>query len=120
MVDKNLEEQGNLSEYVVRGACIVCSMGSASDVINMPYSHGVFLKDNPQVNIADSSGGLNIISFGVCSRSVPPPPCTPAIAMDWINLQETKLQVGSDTALIKDAVVFCTFGGKIEITDSGQ
>jgi len=118
MVEKYLLDEGNISEYVVRGGTVECTSGSHPDVLNMPYSHGVFLKDQPQLNITDSVGGVNIISFGACA--VTGAKCVPATASNWINLSKTKLHIDEEEALIKNAKLFCTVGGKISIIDSGQ
>ena len=118
MVKKYLDDGGNITEYVVRGGTVNCSAGSHPDVLNMPYSHGVFLKDQPQLNITDSNSGKNIISFGGCGIKLGK--CVPALPSDWVNLSVTKLRIDDEEALMKDAVLFCAIGGKITISDSGQ
>lgn len=118
MVEKYLECGGNITEYVVRGGKTRCTSGSHPDVLNMPYSHGVFLKGQPQMNIADSNTGMNVISFGTCA--ITRAKCVPALPADWVNLSVTKLRIDDEEALMKDAKLFCTIGGKISITDSGQ
>lgn len=120
MINEYLTESGDIAEYVVRGGTMSCTLGSAPDRLNMPYSHGVFLKDKPQLNVTDSKGGSNIICFGTCSRSVPPPVCTPTIATNWVNMSDTKLRIEEKEALIDNALVFCIYGGTIRITDNGQ
>jgi len=118
MVEKYLTCNNNIAECVVRGGKVECAAGAKPDVLNMPYSHGVFLKNQPQLNISDSKGGVNIFSFGSCSITTGP--CVPAFATDWINTSNTKLRIDQKEALLKDAVLFCTVGGKVTITDSGQ
>lgn len=118
MVEKYLECDTNITEYVVRGGTVRCSAGSHPDVLNMPYSRGVFLKCQPQLNITDSNAGTNIISFGGCSITLGG--CVPSFASNWINTSTTKLRIDNEEALMKDAKLFCTVGGRISITDSGQ
>jgi hypothetical protein len=117
---KFLEDQGNIEEYVVRGGTIECDKGSHYDRLNMPHSHGVFLRGQAQMNVADSKARENIISFGACSGACPMPKCTPAIATKWINMTEPKLHIDGEMALLKNAYLFCVFGGRISIVDSGQ
>jgi len=117
---KQLTDGGNKSSYVVRGASISCSLGTAKDVLNLPISHGVYHKGKAQLNVADSVPGKNIISFGCCKKSSPPPPCTPAICMKWINYMDTKLIIDNEKALLKDATLTCMSGGIISIDDDGQ
>lgn len=106
------------SEYVVEGAKLDCQFGSHMTKIKMPYSHGAFLKEKPQLNVKDSKRGTNITGFKTCSKMLAP--CTPMINTKWINLEDCKLKIGGEEALVKDAVLFCAVGGRIIIVDSGQ
>lgn len=117
---KQLTDGGKKTSYVVRGATISCTLGTAKDVLNLPVSHGVYLKEKAQLNIGDSKPGKNILSFGCCMRAEPPPPCVPAICMDWINHMDTKLIIDNKKALLKSATVTCINGGIISIDDDGQ
>ena len=118
MVEKAIEVTSRPSEYVVRGAKIRCRRGSNMEVINIPSSHGVLIKDKYQLNVADSKPGINIRSFGLCR--ITDTVCTPSIRTKWVNLYDTNLLIEEEEALIKDAILFCTQGGMIEIIDSGQ
>ena len=117
-MEKYLECRSDITEYVVRGGEIRCSSGTLPDVLNMPYSHGVFLKNQPQMNIADSVVGANIICFGGCTvtQSI----CVPSIASKWVNMSSTKLTIDGEDALLKNANLVCVVGGRITISDSGQ
>lgn len=117
---KQLSDGGNKTTYVVRGATISCTLGTAKDVINLPVSHGVYLKGKAQLNVADSVPGKNILSFGCCKKASPPPPCTPAICMKWINNMDTKLIIDKEKALLKGAKLTCVSGGIISIDKDGQ
>jgi hypothetical protein len=119
-MDKSVNEQGDLSKYVVRGAMVKCTLGTCPDVLNMPFSHGVFLKDKPQLNVADSVSGANIKCFGACAKSSPPPPCTPVFCGQWINVHKTHLKIENKDALIQDANLMCASGGIVSIETCGQ
>ncbi|SFR88995.1 DUF4280 domain-containing protein [Anaeromicropila populeti] len=56
-------------KYLVRGAMMHCSCGSHYRRLNLPECHGVYTKERPLMNVADSLPGdaLNIPTFGVCS-----------------------------------------------------
>lgn len=58
-------------EYLVRGAQLVCSMGSHIRRLNLPQSHGTYVKTHPLVTKADA-GPENIKFFGVCFSDNPP------------------------------------------------
>ncbi|MGK5512399.1 DUF4280 domain-containing protein, partial [Brevibacillus formosus] len=53
--------------YVVVGAILSCSSGSKQSRLKMPFSHGVFVKGKPQMNIMDFVPNVNIMPFGKCS-----------------------------------------------------
>jgi hypothetical protein len=118
MVEKYLTCENNITEYVVRVGKVRCAAGLKPDVLNMPYSHGVFLKGHPQLNITDSKAGVNIFSFGSCS--ILQGPCAPSFERDWINNSITKLRIDGEEALLKDGILFCIHGGKVSIIESGQ
>jgi len=120
MLEKVLEDEGKKSDYVVRGAALKCSLGTSTDVLNLPVCHGVYLRGKAQCNITDSRSGKNILSFGACRRSTPPPACIPSIGCDWSNHYSTKLRIEGEEALIEDAHTFCAMGGVIKITNNGQ
>lgn len=119
-MNEKIDDKSNVVQYVVRGATMKCSLGTDKDVLNLPFSHGVFLKDKAMTNIADSLGGKNIMCFGSCLISSPPPPCSPAVSMNWINGSETKLLIEGVEALLDDAKVTCSISGVIDFIDSGQ
>lgn len=141
-MEKKVEEQSNLSQYVVRGGVIRCSLGTHTDVLNIPFSHGVLLKNQPQLNVSDCKSGTNIRCFGSCLssdlkkdlekdlksdskddfESGLPPICTPTFSpgSKWINHQDTHLKIENEKALIQDATLQCLYAGKIAIITSGQ
>ena len=54
--------------YIVRGATMYCSCGTHTRKIDMPVSHGSFIRDKPMMNKTDCKVGLdqNIPPFGAC------------------------------------------------------
>lgn len=54
--------------YVVRGATIYCSCGSHMRKLDMPVSHGAFIRDKAMMNKTDCKVGIdkNIPTFGAC------------------------------------------------------
>jgi len=62
----------------------------------------------------------NILPFGNCLVTSPPPPCVPATLPLWVNKKDTTLSLNDLKALLEDAVCFCAVGGIISIDDSGQ
>lgn len=63
------EENGEQYPYVVRGATIYCTCGSHTRKLDMPVSHGSFIRDKAMMNQADCKVGIdkNIPPFGACS-----------------------------------------------------
>ncbi|MCL1935162.1 MAG: DUF4280 domain-containing protein [Defluviitaleaceae bacterium] len=115
-----IEDKSDLSEYVVNGATTKCTLGTAKSKLLMPMSHGVFLKDKPQCNVGDRIPIKNILPFGNCTISSPPPPCVPVTPAPWANKKDTTLSINDQKALLKNANCFCAIGGTISIEDSGQ
>lgn len=71
------------SEYLVRGATLVCSNGSHKRRLNLPKCHGVYAGTHPLVHdmecLSETSFGkehCNITSFGVCNPAEGSPPQT--------------------------------------------
>ena len=119
-MDKSIDTNTRQSEYVVQGACLRCTLGTAPSNLNMPISHGIFLNGKAQCNVTDRITMVNIMPFGTCNISAPPPPCVPAVAMNWVNNKDTNLIIDNAEALESNANAFCSVGGIISITDSGQ
>ena len=63
---------GAREEYLVRGAYLACSCGTHHRRLNLPRSHGVYIKDREHclMNAADckpgEGQGYNIPPFGIC------------------------------------------------------
>lgn len=111
--------------YVVRGAVLKCSQGSQLGVLNLPTCHGVYIKDQPLLNVADTACGANISeigAFGVCKLTWNV--CKPEIAsgLKWTDGKEDVLIEGEPALLSKSKLV-CSCknsGGIISIENDGQ
>ncbi|MEK4059753.1 MULTISPECIES: DUF4280 domain-containing protein [Paenibacillus] len=128
--------------FVVRGAVLKCSMGTDPGVLNTMFSHGVYIKSKPILNIDDAVSGVNISkvnAFGFCKLKAAP--CEPVItlASKWTGGKEDVLIDGAP-ALLSDSRLVCSCpgldslaigaqvpplpsvggGGIISITDDGQ
>ncbi len=105
--------------YVVEGATLTCTLGSCQNQLQIPNNHQIYINGKKRANIADHAGGANIMSFGTCSRSVPPPPCIMATSMKWVGGKDNVL-VDSEPALLNVSINLCTCGGVISIVNDGQ
>ncbi|GED57073.1 hypothetical protein AA984_12280 [Brevibacillus formosus] len=120
--------------YVVVGAILSCSSGSQLSRLKMPFSHGVFVKGKPQMNIMDFVPNINIMPFGKCSSLknpavasataanngvLTPMPCTPVMTMPWMDGKPDKM-VGGHPALLNKSTNMCFHCGLIKIEDDGQ
>jgi len=107
------------TEYVVDGATLECSLGTASGRLLVPLPHGIQLKGRNRGNIGDAKPFVNITPFGACNIISPPKPCTPACVM-WFGGKSDTLLDGLPALLNTDKLVCTAGGGLIRITDSGQ
>lgn len=144
-----IEAQGEEQEpepsypYVVRGAQIYCNCGSHVRRLDMPVSHGSFIRDKAMMNKADCKVGLdqNIPPFGACQApgnqgmdiiiedpkdvlpGMPVPVkgklCAPKLAGQWLDAQDNTLVDGKPALTVK-CTIACCFGGIIEFMDAGQ
>ncbi|TKI54552.1 DUF4280 domain-containing protein [Brevibacillus antibioticus] len=120
--------------YVVVGAILSCSSGSKQSRLKVPFSHGVFVKGKPQMNIMDFVPNVNIMPFGKCSSLknptvasataanngvLTPMPCTPLTTMPWIDGKADNL-VDGHPALLNKSTNMCFYCGQIKIEDDGQ
>ena len=66
--NENTEEQEPQYPYVVRGATIYCTCGTHMRKLDMPVSHGSFIRDKAMMNNADCKVGIdqNVPPFGAC------------------------------------------------------
>lgn len=119
--------------YVVRGAKMECDKGSNQRKINLPVSHGSYVKGKPILNKKDCKAD-NISYFGVCQECQEGEEitvidkngalktgkkCTPVIVVDWVKTKDDTIIEGQP-ALTNESVIFCTHGGNIKFVTSGQ
>lgn len=120
--------------YVVAGAILSCSCGTQLTRLKIPFSHGVYIKEKPQLNIDDYLPGVNIINFGNCTNQLNPAvkngkvdvegvqkaPCVPVITGPWVNGKSDVLIEGKP-ALLSPCTNTCMYAGSlIKIEDDGQ
>lgn len=120
-------------EYVVLGAIMQCSKGSNFRKINLPVSHGSYIKGVPILNAGDNTT-KNISYFGVCQCSK----CSDKIDVidhegnlrvgekkcqvepaEWQDTKEDNLIDGKPALTIKSNMV-TKCGGLITFLTSGQ
>lgn len=104
---------------VISGAKLSCSLGTQDSNLCVPVSHGMKAKGENVALISDSKSNINIIPFCMCTKSYPPVPCTPTVAMQWIN-GKNDCTLGNIMLLLDRCIVTCSFGGIITIKDNGQ
>ncbi|GAA0078127.1 hypothetical protein UT300005_25050 [Clostridium sp. CTA-5] len=122
--------------YIVRGAKMECSKGSNKRKINLPTSHGSYVKNKPILNKKDATD-KNISYFGVCKETgafttkteitvidddgnlKTGIKCEPIIVSDWLKTKGDNI-VGGEEALTTDSIIFCCRGGNIKFVTHGQ
>lgn len=52
--------------YVVHTAAITCTMGMRPSCAVLDNTHGIYMRQQPQMTVYDSSGTKNIVCFGGC------------------------------------------------------
>ena len=91
--------------YVVHTATTTCNMGMRSSCAVLPNSHGVYLRQQPQMTVDDSLPMINVMCFGGCYSMENPSTQAAAAAM-----QAAVLVACPDTFL--DKVMNLFTGGK--------
>lgn len=104
-------------EYVVRGGVMHCSLGTSDRKINLPVSHGSYVKGDPIMNKKDTATDANIPFFGLCTKTGEI--CVPSVTGDWQNPKEDTLVEGQ-AAITKESTACCCEGGIITFVTSGQ
>ena len=105
--------------YVVKGATLECSWGSHTSELQIPIDRKVLINDIKQANIDDHVGGENIMSFGLCARGIPRPPCIMATSNKWVRGKDT-VHVEDEPALLDISVNFCDCGGVVSVVKNGH
>lgn len=128
--------------YVVRGALMMCSLGTHNRRINLPISHGVYINQKPIMLKSDykteMTSGLNnnIPYFGICTKADPKNQvtitladqntklpiigvkCTPMCVLHWIDCKKDVF-VKENVLTIKSKL-YCLSGGVISFLTDGQ
>ncbi|MBG9943112.1 DUF4280 domain-containing protein [Brevibacillus formosus] len=120
--------------YVVAGAILSCDYGSQKNKLKTPFSHGVYIRNQAQMNVNDYMPKVNIMPFGKCKCEknptvaaataanngvLKPMPCVPVVTMPWIDGKADVL-VENHPALLNTSTNMCIYGGCIRIEDDGQ
>ena len=124
--------------YVVRGATMYCSCGTHTRKLDMPASHGSYIRDKAMMNrtdcrsetkdgidikIEDTKDLLQVTDEDGNPVEVPLPIegklCEPELAKEWADAQEETL-VDGEPALTVKCTITCKYGGVIGFMDAGQ
>ncbi len=124
-----------MAQQVVMGATLQCSFGAApSSLIAIPKGPPIIVEGKQAATILDFAPIVNILPFGMCSSPanpsvasataaawgvLTPMPCVPVIPAPWVPGSPTVL-IYNFPALNNNSKCFCTWGGVIQITYSGQ
>lgn len=111
---------GGEKNYVVREAKLICDMGTDEGILNLPLSHGVYIKERAVMNIADHVPEENISTFGFCKApGNEGAPCEPLTCQKWQYGKDDVL-IDEEPALLDSSTLTCTKGGTISIVSDGQ
>jgi YD repeat-containing protein len=131
---EKIPSRDSAKRYVVEGATLKCSCGSATSELKTPGRKKSYIHHKLQANITDCRPMVNIQPFGLCDSLSNPDvqaataanhgrlkkmPCQPKLTMKWINGKEDQ-NVDGAPALIETSANMCLYGGKISIEDDGQ
>ncbi|TWP22591.1 DUF4280 domain-containing protein [Apibacter muscae] len=113
-----MPEKSTQGEIVVEGAQLFCSQGVTSSFLQVSHAEDdKYLINNKKIATWNEDS-IQHMNFGACTRSSPPPQCTPKI--QWTKYYENA-EFGKRKILIDSSVGNCTCGGgKVEIKRSGQ
>ena len=97
-------------EYLVRGAVLYCSLGSASSKFELSKGHGAYVTSPSLTTETDRRPGENILPFGTCSALKGT--CVPSPAALWQSTK-TDLKINGEKILTVESVLTCAEGGFI-------
>ena len=115
-----------MSQLVVAGASLKCSMGTAPSQLAIP-SGDVSGANQRGATVQDYMPNVNVKPFAMCtSTSNPqvasaksPQPCVPVIQAPWTPGSAT-VNLPSGAALTADSKCSCQWSGVIEVDKPGQ
>lgn len=105
-----MEKYYNVSE----GAVLSCTLGTSSSPLCIPDSHGVSIGSRAEATTNDYKGGVNILSFGRCTKRYPTTVCQPVILSPWL-LGNKGYEINGETVLMSNSILSCACGGIIKI-----
>lgn len=120
--------------YVVEGAKLECSFGSAPSNLQIPFPRYSSIDGKKTATIDDYQTNQNIMPFGMCSsRSNPevarataankgrltPQPCKPLTTSPWMR-GKSDVTVEGIPCLLNVSTLRCQWCGVIRVSDDGQ
>ncbi|WP_373516817.1 DUF4280 domain-containing protein [Pricia sp.] len=103
-------------DYVVEGAILECTLGTAPGEMIVTSQQKVRIDGKLKATSEDKIPKPPF--FGSCTCSSPNPPCTP-VFKDW-QLTSKGSTMGDKTFLMADSKVPCEKGGLVTVKDVGQ
>nr|WP_315033610.1 PAAR-like protein [uncultured Lachnoanaerobaculum sp.] len=114
------------SEYVVRGAEVLCKYGSKTCVLNLRRDHGAHTSDGRPLITDGDCKSTNISGFGICNKDKTKPcKCDPKLN-DWSVIESKNLRIIDPKtnkvgrAVTQDSITVCEKGGIVSFKTSGQ
>lgn len=101
--------------YVVDGGMVTCSLGTIPGKIKVTSQQKIYIGGKLKVTDQDTRLAH---PCGTCSRSSPPPPCTPQLQC-WKNTGK-KVTMGNKRFVMDDSYTQCSFGGILTIQRHAQ
>lgn len=108
-----------MASIVSAGATLSCTLGTSTSKLEIPGKYGSGVHGKTPGVISDRIVNKNIMPFNMCTKTIPPVPCSPVICMDWVNGKKD-IKIKNEMALIDICIVPCMMGGIIKIVSSGQ
>lgn len=107
-----------MSEYVTKGAMLMCTGGAAPSILQVTCNNLFFVQGNAVATTSDKIPNTNIMPFGACALKPFSPPCVPAPIM-WTGFLPS-VQLPGGNPLLKTSTIQCACGGLIQFQNSGQ
>src|SRR5699024_927062 len=102
-------------KYVVDGACLKCTLGSAEGKLKVTSQNKMHIQGK---KVATDQDVQVMPTFGSCKASSPPPPCVPGL-QQW-NKTSKKASMGDKKFVMENSVIHCSRGGMITVKDHTQ
>lgn len=115
-----IETPDNHLSYVVEGATLVCTLGTAPSRLQIPPSRRIYINGKRQANITDDMANTNLLPFGSCLRPVPPQKCIRLTGGNRWVAGKHDVHVEGENALLNTDFLLCNCGGVITVFADGQ